>query len=176
MIGPQTVPVKVIGLGNTEEEILDNTLIQMKRIIQESFSNWSIRQWAEGIVEGLENQEVAQLESVFYYLTNHVSYLRDPHNVELIKTPPIIMCQIFNRETPQLDCDDMTVLILSIVKAIGFPVAMRVISTGHSDLHHVYGLAKVGERVWYPLDLTKPEKGFGWEYPKATKIRTIMVD
>lgn len=66
------------------------------------------------------------------------------------------------------NCDDYTVLLLSLLKSIGYPVKLRATSYIPSKkLSHVYGMVRIyGE--WFPIDGIKGNGYVGWEAPGVT--------
>lgn len=68
------------------------------------------------------------------------------------------------------DCDDGTILLASLLSAIGYPVRCRVIqdisSPTWSHIYLLVGLPPTGPSVWVPLDWSVyPYKPPGWEAP-----------
>jgi len=167
-----TVQKKFIGFG---DEAIANTLNIMKDIINKSSQDYYVRRWAEQIVGNSGKCDIDKVRAIFFFLANNTRYLKDPHGFELLKTPKISLELIEIGDTPQLDCDDYVILSLSLLKSIGYPVAMRAIAMEEDKkLKHVYGIVKT-KQGWIPLDLTKPENDIGWEYPYATRIVTTTV-
>lgn len=166
-------PVKKINVG-TGDQAIRNTLKLMKKIITESAKNYYVRRWAEKITE-LSPSDIDRIKSIFTFLTERTRYLKDTHGNELLKIPQVSLELLEMGEIPQLDCDDYTILVLSLLKSIGYPVAVKAIAIKPDrKFKHVYGMTKV-KNTWVPLDLTKPEYGFGWEYNKPTRIMEIMI-
>lgn len=105
-----------------------------------------------------------EIEAMFNYVRDNVRYTRDTTGVEVFRSP---------RRTLQLkigDCDDLTILLGSLLQAVGYPVRVRVIGLrGTGTFQHVYLLAGTpphDPKKWIPLDPSRPE-GPGWEYPKS---------
>jgi len=67
------------------------------------------------------------------------------------------------------DCDDMTVVFCSLLRAVGMETAARVISLRGDSWDHIYPLVKIPKYGWVALDATEDEKEAGWEYPKPAK-------
>ena len=73
------------------------------------------------------------------------------------------------------NCDDMTLLSLSLLKSIGFNVAIKVVSfTESKRFGHVYGLVQIGYD-WVPIDCVRPEKHLGWESSGHTRAMETIV-
>ncbi len=179
------IPVAHVELG-VGDDAIHNTLLLMRSVIQSASKDYYVRKWAEKIVEGVPRGEIDRLYSLFSFLAGNTQYQKDIDGVETLKIPQVVLREIERGEIPQLDCDCMAMLTVALAKSLGYPVALRAISI-HPDLvfRHVYGMSRVSGRGdletreggggWVPLDLTKPEKGFGWEYPGATRLLTIRV-
>ncbi len=179
-----STPVSRVQLGAGDDAVR-NTLILMTRIISEGSKDYYVRRWGERIIQGVNRGEMDRLYSLFLFIAGNTQYQKDIDGVETLKTPRTTLLEIEQGEVPQLDCDCMTLLTLALAKSLGYKVAIRAISI-HPDkvFRHVYGMCRVsggdlesgkGTGGWVPMDLTKPENGFGWEYGQATRVVTIKV-
>lgn len=108
----------------------------------------------------------AEAVAMFNYVRENVRYTRDPYNVERYSTA---------RRTLELeigDCDDMTILLGSLLQAVGLPIRIRVIGLkGQRVFSHVYlvvGLPPDRPASWMPLDASRPEEA-GWELPASQR-------
>ncbi len=171
-----SVSRKNLGTG---DNAVKSTVNIMADTIRKSSGDLYIRRWAEELIDGEGNNETQKLCSLFLNLGERVRYLKDPVGLEMLKNPKMVLLQIETGIIPSLDCDCMTTLLLSLARSAGFPVAIRVISMKPDRVFsHVYGLAQVklqGQSYWLPLDLTRVDKGFRWEFPKATRVYTRRV-
>jgi hypothetical protein len=72
------------------------------------------------------------------------------------------------------DCDDGTILLGSMLRAVGYPIRLRVIQdTGSSTWSHIYllvGLPPMAPEKWVALDWSVPGKPAGWEAPGAKEV------
>lgn len=172
----KNIPIltKDIGEGDTS---IRNTVIEMGKIIDESSNNYYVRKWAEKILEPLESNLnlYRVVETIYEFITEHTKYLPDIHGMEFLRTPPLILDELEREEVPQLDCDDYTLLSLSLLKSVGFPVAIRIIATKPDrEFDHVYGLVKIQSK-WFPIDLTIPGGGLGVEFPSPTRKADYLI-
>lgn len=116
-----------------------------------------------------------EVEAMYNYVRKHVRYTRDTTGVEVFRSP---------KRTLELkigDCDDLTILLGSLLQAVGYPIMIRVIGMkGTGTFQHVYLLAGTpphDPKKWIPLDPSRGH-GAGWEYPKE-KVglkRDYMID
>lgn len=171
----QNMPVSKRFLGYGDEAI-QNTLILMARIIKESASNYYVRRWAEYIVAGVPKDEYSRMQALYDFLVDNIQYLKDMEGLEMLKKPEVVLRELEQGYIPQLDCDCMSMLIGALARSIGLPVALRAIAPqGKNKYSHVYAMIKIKDYGWVAVDLTKPERGLGWEYPKASRVMTKKV-
>lgn len=178
---------QVMGLPRQEEFIgtgetaIMNTIKKMKDIIMSSSRNPYIREWAQKIVAGIEVNDLKnEANAIHNFVRDNVRYTRDPFGYEYLQTPPVLLedirlYQAGQGNRPIGDCDDMTMLSLSLLKSIGFNVAIKVVSFHESGrLSHVYGLVKIGYE-WVPIDCVRTDKQLGWESPLLTRAVEVQV-
>lgn len=167
-----------IGTGDTA---IFRTIDKMKDIILSSSRNPYVREWAKNIVANVAvNDKKGEAKAIFNFVRDNVRYTRDPLGFEYIQTPPTLLEDIRlyqerKGNRPAGDCDDMTVLSLSLLKSVGFPVAIKVVSfTNEKKFSHVYGLVKIGYE-WVSVDCVRPEKSMGWESTGHTRVTEVVV-
>lgn len=165
------VSFSFLGVG---EEVSVNTLYKMKRIINYATRNYYVRRWAEEITSGLPNNDLQVAQTIYNYLSTHTQYRKDPANIELVRSPEVSLKMIELGNAPSLDCDDLTVLSLSLVKSVGIDVGLRAVSYSPDKiLSHVYGMVLIGSQ-WMPFDLVRLP-GFGNEHPGVTQVKDMEV-
>lgn len=140
------------GFGRTDISI--NVLAQMRKIILESSRNPLIIDWARDIVSSCDWKDVdCEIASIYEYIRDNSRYVHDPLGLEYIETPLHAYEKITSGQLWHADCDDMSVLSLSLYRAIGYPVKLRAVSYRSSgSLGHVYGIVYV-KGDWIPVDL-----------------------
>lgn len=112
-----------------------------------------------------------ELAGAFNYVRNSVRYTRDIHDVELFQKADRTL------ELGIGDCDDLTILLGSILGNIGFPLIIRIISTEGPVFHHVYlmaGIPPENPTEWVALDASQGE-GIGWEVAGIVKKQDYEV-
>lgn len=167
-----------IGSGDTA---IFNTVNKMKSIIQQSSRNPYVREWAKNIVSRIEvNDKLGEARAIFDFVRDNLRYTKDPYGFEYITTPPVILedirlSQAGKGARPVGDCDDCTVLSLSLLKSIGFNVAIKVVSFHENRrFGHVYGLVQMGHE-WVPVDCVRPDRELGWESQGHTRVMETIV-
>jgi transglutaminase-like putative cysteine protease len=154
-------PVRTIPTGLFPSRRILNV---MKEMIWEASKNIEVRRLSEQLVAGLRC-DYDKVLNIWEFVTDNTDYQKDPQGFELIKTPLIPIDEWNKGITPQLDCDDLTVLSLSMLASVGVPVALRAASyRPDGKLTHVYGLAWIAkDKIWLPVDCVAKNGGPGWE-------------
>lgn len=104
-----------------------------------------------------------EVGALYDYVRKNARYTHDPHNVELFQRARRTL------ETKIGDCDDLTILLGSLLQAVGYPLRVRVIGMkGSRVFQHIYvmvGMPPENTQEWMPVDASMSE-GVGWEYPR----------
>jgi transglutaminase-like putative cysteine protease len=130
------------------------TLDYMKKITQRAIlKDARIRLFAEKITSGLATRDfLSEYACILNWVRVHIRYTRDPTIVEQVKEPSVII------ETENGDCDDMTVLVGTLVGAMGGKVryvagAFSRSLMGDSRYTHVWAEAyDPVSKCWVVLD------------------------
>ncbi len=152
------------------------TVAVMLDLIKQSQGHPIVRRHAERAVTGIDpTDEAEEVRAVWRYLVERVSYRRDPFVTEYLQAPWwVLSCGVERGHVSQLDCDDLTMLSLAMLGALGIETAIRVVSTQpNQEFNHVYGLVKIGGQ-WLPFDLTR-----AWQPPEtlsAPETRSFEVE
>ena len=163
-------PVRTIPIG-TGMFASRNILNIMRDMIREGSKHYVIRQVAERLTSGMMC-DYDKAFAVWEFVTEKTDYQKDPRGYEYIKTPLVSLEEISKGIRPQLDCDDMTVLSLSLLASVGAKVSLRAASYNpNNKLTHVYGLVFIPKHnKWLPLDCVGKNGGPGWQKKPYTKI------
>jgi transglutaminase-like putative cysteine protease len=112
--------------------------------------------------------EADQIVAIWNFLVLNVRYKLDPQAFELVSTLRVML------EAGEEDCDGSTVAFGALLRALGFKVRARVISTNGSHWEHIYaqvGLPKQRPTRWLTLDPTVRGATPGWEYTDSVTHR-----
>ena len=146
------------------------TAAHVARLIREGASDFYVRQKAIDILIGrgvAPKDYIGEIDALFRWVQRNIRYTKDPFQVELLHAARRML------ELRAGDCDDMTILLGSLVKAIGHPV--RLVLTGPNarrpDLYsHIY-LEAQHQGDWIPLDATMP---FGMGWSPRSPVRLVL--
>jgi hypothetical protein len=148
------------------------TASHVKRLIREGAKDFYVRQKAIDILleRGVRPKNyLGEIAALFEWVQRNVRYTRDPFRVEVLHTPRRML------ELRAGDCDDMTILLGSMLESVGHPV--RLVLTGPNAFRprlfsHIY--LEVNHRGdWIPCDATMPHP-LGWS-PRAPVKQIIAI-
>lgn len=142
-------------------------------LIKEGAKDFCVRQKAIDIL--IENRVrpkdyPGEIRTLFEWVKNNVRYTRDIYRVELLHSARRML------DLRAGDCDDMTILLSTMLKAVGHPV--RLVLVGFNPARkklfsHIY-LEAFCRGSWIPLDPTM-NRPMGWA-PPADHKRVFAVD
>lgn len=142
--------------------------------------NQAIRRRAESILRAsrtLEGQSLDEVKDVFRWVKDHFHYVHDPHGLEYVKSPEVSDQEIAQHGFFMGDCDDAAAYLAALLKAIGYPVRLIVVSPTSSpfdDYQHIFVRVYIPRKSqifgsdgstndpWVSLDPTAKGKPFGW--------------
>jgi len=159
------IPRGYAGTKKTVEYIVE--------LVKQGAKDFDVRQTAIDILieNGVRPKDYrSEIETLFEWVKNNVRYTRDIHRVELLHTARRMM------ELRAGDCDDMTILLSSMLKSVGHPV--RLILAGFNPAKkslftHIY-LEAFCKGRWIPLDPTI-SRPMGWA-PRSDHKQIFPVD
>jgi transglutaminase-like putative cysteine protease len=140
------------------------TLEAMADFVRRAPFDAGLRDFALYVVRDIPGHDfAAEIERLFYFVRNGITYRRDPVGLELVQDA---------RRTLKRgagDCDDKVVLLASLLACLGHRTRIIVISFGPPEFHHV-ALQVLHKGVWVDLDPTNEKAPPGWSVPAALKL------
>lgn len=80
-----------------------------------------VRRTAEDLLRGIaENRPELEVQALFNYVRLNVRYTQDIHDLETLKTPESLITEIEVKGTGTGDCDDMSLLLASLLVTSGY--------------------------------------------------------
>lgn len=149
------------------------TLAYIIGLVKEGAKDFDVRQTAIDILfeHGIRPKDyLGEIRALFEWVKNNVRYTRDIHRVELLHTARRML------ELRAGDCDDMTILLAAMLKAVGHPVRLALVGFNprRKELFtHIY-LEAFCKGLWIPLDATM-SKPLGWA-PRADHKQYFSVE
>lgn len=80
-----------------------------------------------------------EAKAIADYIKDHVRYVRDPDGIEYLQDPIDLVAQM-EQGTAQGDCDDMSLLIATLLLSIGHTPRFRAVryKKGYDYYNHIY--------------------------------------
>lgn len=142
------------------------TLKIMRNMIRTGKTSLPVRLLALDLTSNLQQKNYSgEISEIFYFVRDRIRYVKDIDGVETLQTPDKTL------ELKAGDCDDKSILLASMLQAIGHPVRLVAVGFKPGVFCHVFVQTKIGTK-WVSLETTEPQK-LGWEPPRALE-RLVM--
>lgn len=126
------------------------TLRAMRRMARAGRVSPMVRAWAHDIIAPVPEKDWrGQIVALHAWVRDNIRYVMDPDEVETVQTPE------FTLENGVGDCDDKSVLLASLLGAIGHPSRFIAVAFEPGAFSHVYVETRLGPD-WVPLETTEP--------------------
>jgi hypothetical protein len=166
IVPPLTPPHVFLGRIPKGYPGTKRTVEHITALIRAGAKDFYVRQKAIDILleKGVTPKDYrGEIKALFEWVQRNVRYTKDPFRVEVLHSARRML------ELRAGDCDDMTILLGSMLEAIGHPI--RLVLTGPDPLRqdlfsHIY-LEVFHKGRWIPLDATMP-------YPMGWAPRTLV--
>lgn len=133
------------------------TLAMMGQLTAQYKKNPLIRRLATLIVQPLPNKAWgAEMAACLNFVRGQIRYTQDINDVETLQTP------IATLQLAHGDCDDMCVLLASLLEAVGHPTRFVAIGFEPQQFTHVFlEILNFDTDRWVAADPTEPNP-LGW--------------
>lgn len=161
-----------IGRGDVA---IKNTLKIMRQIIRQESKKPLWRSLAVQITRPVADKDLrGEAEKIFQYVKERVKFVRDINGAETVQYPYVTLFELGAG-----DCDDFTVLLGTLLAAIGHKTRLKVIATDKprrrkAPFSHVYLQDLIGGQ-WITLDASDKKYNFGYEYPFRSRVGLMEV-
>jgi hypothetical protein len=143
------------------------TVEQVCELIKTGAKDFTVRQSAIDILlqRAVKPKDyLAEIKALFEWVQQNIRYTKDTFRVEVLHSAKRML------ELRAGDCDDMTILLGSMLEAVGHPV--RLVLSGADparpdQFSHIY-LEVLYRNQWLALDATMPH-AMGWSSPAPVK-------
>lgn len=136
---------------------VDVTLNLMASIVRQYRRTPRIRTLAMEIVQPLPGKNwLAEIGAVFDWVRRNIRYTQDVNGVETLQTPD------WTLNLGAGDCDDMTMLLQSLLESIGYPTRFVACGRHAGNYDHVFTQVRLPDSSrLISLDPTEPHP-MGW--------------
>lgn len=152
------------------------TVTKMKQMARSRMMELPIREFALSILRGAgitSHNYLEEARAIGAFVQNNVTYRKDPDGVEQLMDPLLMVQDIQSRRAAG-DCDDMSLLIATLLLAIGGQPYFRTVRyKGNSGpFNHIYVVVYDGNyngaKQRLVLDAIFKDQPIGFETPSAS--------
>lgn len=149
------------------------TIKIMKEAARRCAAYPQVREFAIAILnqyDTISQNYVDEARAIAHYVQKNVGYVRDPDGIELL-TDPLTMIDKMQRGVARGDCDDMSLLIATLLLSIGHSPLYRAVryEDDYGHFNHIYVVCyekNMGkQRVRIALDAIVKTRPIGFEVP-----------
>lgn len=163
---PQQLRPITLGMLPSGPAGIAETLKIMVRLAREYRKDVGVRQVAASLVRDLAQYDTAgEIRSLHAFVRDGIRYTNDIRTVETVQTPKATL------EMGVGDCDDKSLLLATMLEAIGKKTRLVAIGMNGRPLSHVLAEVRFGKTGWMPLETIRPVEA-GW-YPENVTSKMI---
>lgn len=154
---------------NKQNPSLDETVAHMRRLVISARKDPQVIQLVRRICAGLEPGDYnSEILAIYQWVCARVRYVRDIHEVELLIAPQrLVEMALHDEQTGQRsasgDCDDISMLLASLLMAVGNECRFLVVGFEPNKPSHVFcqvavragvvgGGNTAGAPLWHTVD------------------------
>lgn len=128
-----------------------------------------VRQLAVELTQGLPQGDIAsEVKALHAFVRDSIRYVNDTAGVETVQTPKVTL------ENEAGDCDDKSILLASLLQAIGRPARFIAVAISPNDQYsHVLVQTLIGKQ-WYSLETIKPVEA-GWSPSDVSRVMVAHI-
>lgn len=131
-----------------------DTLYAMQRLVNAAYLDEVIRAQAAGAIRHCEKGNVrCQMASLLVFTRRKLHFVKDPLGVEGLRDPRLIAREVEAGRMAYGDCDDFSMYLASLMKAVGIPATFRAVGFRGGPPSHVYVVGPFNTK----LDATRNE-------------------
>ena len=140
------------------------TLARMVKLVRTWRKDPGIWKLSREIVRAVPAKDFrGQVERTFHWVKQHIRYVNDVRDVETLATPKATL------EVASGDCDDMAILLASLLESIGHPTRFVALGFDDQNYSHVLTETRLGSK-WLSLDPTVASSTVDWKPRDATRV------
>jgi hypothetical protein len=144
---------------------VEQTINEMRALVDEGLRDPSIIRLATDIVRGVPAfDDLAEANALYEYVRRNIRFTKDPVNKEKLYPPAELL------KIRAGDCDDISMLLGTLLMAVGYPARLMTVAAGGDEFSHVYVEAQINGE-WIPLDPARYDSQFGVAPPAFTRAR-----
>lgn len=144
---------------------VEQTVNQMRGLVDAALRDPSIIRLATDIVRGVPAfDDLAEANALYEWVRRNIRFTKDPVNKEKLYPPAELL------KIRAGDCDDISMLMGTLLMAVGYPARLMTVAANGDEFSHVYVEANI-DGQWIPLDPARYDSQFGVAPPAFTRAR-----
>jgi hypothetical protein len=144
---------------------VEQTINHMRALVDEALRDPAINRLARDIVQSVPAfDDLAEANALYEWVRRNIRFTKDPVNKETLYPPAELL------KIRAGDCDDISMLLGTLLMAIGYPARLMTVAAGGDEFSHVYVEANINGE-WIPLDPARYDSQFGVAPPAFTRAR-----
>lgn len=125
-----------------------DTLQLMQRMVNAAYLAPIIRRQAADAIRHCDSADTAcQCASILAFVQRSMRYVKDPVEIEALHDPVAMAYEVVKGGKPFGDCDDFSLYIASLLKAVGIPCSFKAVGFNGGRLSHVYVVGPKGMKL-----------------------------
>ena len=144
---------------------VEQTINEMRGLVDEALRDPQINRLARDIVHSVPAfDDVAEANALYEWVRRNIRFTKDPVNKETLYPPAELL------KIRAGDCDDISMLLGTLLMAVGYPARLMTVAANGDEFSHVYVEANLNGE-WIPLDPARYDSQFGVAPPAFTRAR-----
>ena len=121
------------------DEGIYQTVYMMRDLVNGAFLHPWIRERATTLVQGCHRNLLCEARTLLGWTMRSMQFVRDPTGVEALHDPvSYVEDSLRNGFRPSGDCDDLSMYLAALLKAVGHQPYFHIIDRFGSGYHHVF--------------------------------------
>jgi Transglutaminase-like superfamily len=144
---------------------VEQTINQMRSLVDDALRDPAIIRMATDIVRSVPAfDDYAEANALYDWVRRNIRFTKDPVNKEKLYPPAELL------KIRAGDCDDISMLLGTLLMAVGYPARLMTVAANGDEFSHVYVEANLNGQ-WIPLDPARYDSQFGVPPPAFTRAR-----
>lgn len=150
---------------------VEQTINEMRGLVDEALRDAVVLRQARDIVRSVPAfDDVSETQALYNWVRQHVRFTKDPVNKETLMKPGDLVRWIQKNGSGSGDCDDISMLLGTLLMAVGYQARLMTVAAGGDEFSHVYVEGEVNGQ-WLPMDPARADSQFGVAPPAFTRGR-----
>jgi len=144
---------------------VEQTINEMRSLVDEALRDPSIIRLATDIIRGVPAfDDLAEANALYEWVRRNIRFTKDPVNKEKLYPPAELL------KIRAGDCDDISMLLGTLLMAVGYPARLMTVAAGGDEFSHVYVEGNINGE-WIAIDPARYDSQFGVAPPAFTRAR-----